>query len=185
MEKLSLIEPKMKHKKEAQEYIKEFEGENTHIDGGSNINKFPYEKWLKELDLEKSKETCQKDKVPAHTFFLMRIEDNRIIGMINIRHKLNEYLLREGGHIGYSIRRSERQKGYATKMLELGLGKCLQLGIEKVLVTCNKNNIASAKTIQNNFGVLENEYQEEGRVTQRYWIHIKEALEKINFTKQF
>ena len=97
--------------------------------------------------------------------------DSKIVGTINIRYKLNDYLLRIGGHIGYGIRPSERCKGYATKMLALALEKCRELGIDKALVTCDKDNLGSAKTIINNGGVLENEYTEsDGNIVQRYWI---------------
>jgi len=178
MEKLFLIEPTIDHEEEARKYIEEFKSEKVVIAGGTGIDEYVYSDWLEKLKTGKIKETCRKDRVPAHTFFLVRSSDNRIIGMINIRHELNEYLLREGGHIGYSIRNSERQKGYATKMLELGLQKCLDLGIEKALVTCDKNNIGSAKTIQNNFGILENEYENEEMTIQRYWINVREALSK-------
>lgn len=173
MEKLILIEPTIEYEQKAKEYIQEFKDENIDIAGGASIDKFSYLDWLKKLELEKRKETCEKNRVPASTFFLIRLEDNKIIGMINIRHELNDYLLNEGGHIGYSIRNSERRKGYATKMLRLGLEKCLELGMKKVLVTCNKNNIGSAKTIQNNSGILENEYIRENKVTQRYWINLE------------
>jgi predicted acetyltransferase len=90
--------------------------------------------------------------------------------MIDIRHYLNDYLLRIGGNIGYSVRASERRKGYAKEMLRLALLKCRKLDLEKVLITCFKHNIASAKTIIANGGILENEITDEDGITQRYWI---------------
>ncbi len=113
-------------------------------------------------------------KVPANTYFLVRISDNKIIGMINIRHKLNEFLLNEGGHIGYSIRPTERKKGYATIMLKLALQRCRELGLDKVLITCDKVNIPSAKVIHRNNGILENELYSEtfSEIIQRYWIKL-------------
>ena len=98
--------------------------------------------------------------------------DNHLIGMIDIRHRLNDYLLNFGGHIGYSIRKSERRQGYATEMLSLALKECEKLNINKVLVTCDKNNIGSTKTIQKNNGKLENEVSEGDSITQRYWIKL-------------
>jgi len=116
--------------------------------------------------------------VQATTWFLMNKEKNKILGAVNIRHFLNEYLLKVGGHIGYGIAPSERRKGYAARMLSLALDKCREIGIEKVLVTCNKDNIGSAKTILKNGGILENEYKEENNnIVQRYWINIGSELD--------
>lgn len=111
--------------------------------------------------------------VPHTTFWLVD-ENENIVGVVNIRHQLNEKLLQVGGHIGYGIRPSERRKGYATAILKLGLIKAKDMGFEKVLVTCNKDNIGSAKTIINNGGILESEFVEEwGNIVQRYWIEVR------------
>lgn len=126
-----------------------------------------YEIWLKNTY---EYENLHEGFVTAHTFFL--IEDENIIGAINIRHYLNDYLFNFGGHIGYGIRPTKRQKGYASKMLALALPVAKQLGIDKVLITCDKKNIASAKTIINNGGILENEVMEDGELVQRYWIDL-------------
>ena len=91
---------------------------------------------------------------------------------MDIRHSLNEALLLDGGHIGDGVRPSERRKGYATAMIALALDECRKLGIEKVLMVCNKENPGSAKSIQNNGGVLENEINVEGETVQRYWIQL-------------
>ena len=110
--------------------------------------------------------------VPATTLFLYDDERDIFIGAANIRHYLNEGLLATGGHIGDGIRPSERRKGYATKMVGLALQECIKLGIHKVLMTCDINNIGSRKSIINNGGVLENEVLEDGSITQRYWIDL-------------
>ena len=111
--------------------------------------------------------------VPDSTFFLLDEERNILLGAVNIRHYLNDYLLKYGGHIGDGIRPSERNKGYATEMIRLALQECVKLGIRKVLIICDKSNIASAKTIIKNGGILENEIvDEKGRIEQRYWINI-------------
>ena len=112
-------------------------------------------------------------KVPDSVFFLLDTERDRLLGAINIRHCLNEHLLKKGGHIGDGIRPSERRKGYATEMIRLALIECRKLGIDKVLMTCDKNNIGSAKSIINNGGILENEFMNsDGEIEQRYWITI-------------
>ena len=111
--------------------------------------------------------------VPDSTYFCLDEERNIMVGAINIRHELNDYLLNYGGHIGDGIRPGERRKGYATKMIALGLEECKKLGIHKVLITCDKTNIGSAKSIIKNGGILENEVvNPDGNVQQRYWIEV-------------
>jgi len=112
------------------------------------------------------------DFVPATTLFCLDTERNIFVGAVNIRHYLNNKLLLNGGHIGDGIRPSERRKGYATKMIELALGECKKLGINRVLMVCNKDNIGSAKSIIYNGGILENEINIEGNIEQRYWIQV-------------
>ena len=110
--------------------------------------------------------------VPCSTFWL--VGGSRLLGGGSLRHRLNEDLLNEGGHIGYGIRPSERRKGYATQLLAMVLGKARQRFISRVLVTCDKDNVASVKVIQKNGGVLEDERRSArtGKVKQRYWIDL-------------
>lgn len=111
--------------------------------------------------------------VPDSVFFLLDVDRDRLLGAVNIRHSLNDYLLRFGGHIGDGIRPSERRKGYATEMIRLTLMECRKLGIDRVLMICDKDNIASAKSIIKNGGILENEFvDEDGKTEQRYWIEL-------------
>ena len=100
--------------------------------------------------------------VPDSTFFCLDEERNIVVGAVNIRHYLNEALLLNGGHIGDGVRPSERRKGIATKMISLALKECRKLGINK----------GSAKSIENNGGILENEVVVDGVVEQRYWIDL-------------
>lgn len=128
-----------------------------------------FDNYLNHLELKEAKDGL----VPDSVFFLFDEDRNKLIGAVNIRHYLNDYLLKFGGHIGDGIRPSERKKGYATKMIELALIECKKLGMDKVLITCNKSNIASAKTIIKNGGILENEIKDsDGEIIQRYWINI-------------
>lgn len=113
-------------------------------------------------------------KVPDSTFFLLDTERNRLLGAVNIRHYLNDALLKDGGHIGDGIRPSERRKGYATEMIRLALAECRKLGIDRVLMVCDKDNIGSARSIIKNGGILENEFTgEDGNIEQRYWIDLR------------
>jgi predicted acetyltransferase len=107
--------------------------------------------------------------------YLVAVVENRIVGRTSIRHTLNEFLLNTYGHIGYGVIPSERGKGYAKKILAASLSYIKQFGVEKALVTCNENNIASMKTIKANGGVFGSKMQIEGerQLTCRYWIEIK------------
>ena len=116
--------------------------------------------------------TESEGHVPDSVFFALDEERDIFVGAVNIRHCLNEKLLRSGGHIGDGIRPSERGKGFGTRMMALALEECRKLGLKKVLVVCDKDNVASAKTIIRNGGVLENEELDEGEVIQRYWIDL-------------
>ena len=110
--------------------------------------------------------------VECSTFWLVNTS-NTILGAIDVRHRLNDYLLFRGGHIGYGIRSSERRKGYAYEMLSLALKQCKIIGLSKVLITCSKSNIGSSKTIIKNGGILESEDIDNGEIFQRYWINLK------------
>jgi predicted acetyltransferase len=112
-------------------------------------------------------------RVPDSTFFCLDEERDRMVGAVNIRHDLNEAMLLSGGHIGDGVRPSERGKGIATQMIAMALDECRKLGIRKVLMVCDKENIASAKSIRRNGGILENEVLVDGITEQRYWIELK------------
>lgn len=126
-----------------------------------------FDRYLEQLEVK----TATEDRVPDSVFFLLDEEKNRLLGAVNIRHDLNAALLQEGGHIGAGVRPSERRKGYATEMIRLALLECKKLGIDRALVTCDKENVGSAKAIVKNGGVLENDFvNSDGEVEQRYWI---------------
>ncbi len=175
MNYVKLVSPSKEYEKEAFEYIQEFLEYNSEINGTGGLDRYEdYDEWLLKIEKDLDLPNIPEGKVPANTYFFVRTLDNKIIGMINIRHKLNEFLLNEGGHIGYSIRPTERKKGYGTIMLKLALQKCKELNLNKVLITCDKINVASAKVIQNNSGILENEIFSEtfSEIIQRYWIDL-------------
>ena len=174
MKDLNFIRPTKDYEQQAYEYIQEFNDYNSAINGVGGLNRYigDYDGWLKKLEEDRTR-TNIGEKVPAETFFLIRKSDNKLLGIINIRLALNAALLEHGGHIGYGVRPTERKKGYNSYQLYCALKFCKEKGLEKVLLTCNKDNIGSAKTIQNNCGVLE-----DGELIQRYWINVEETLEK-------
>lgn len=129
-----------------------------------------YSQWF--ADTEAFETVAPEGYVTMSTYFLTGA-DGVIIGAANIRHRLNEHLLRHSGHIGYGVRPARRRQGYAARMLGMALVIAEGLGIDRALITCDKRNIASAHTILKNGGVLENEIEEEsGQITQRYWIDL-------------
>lgn len=109
--------------------------------------------------------------VPETTYFCLDLDRDIFVGAVTIRHYLTERLL-NSGLIGDGIRPSERRKGYASEMIRLALYEAKKLGIDKVLMCCDKRNIASAKSILNNGGLLENEVEVNGILKQRYWIDV-------------
>lgn len=174
IDELELIFPTQEHKKQVEEYIQEFfDNGEYEIAGDGELDAIKdFDIWLKKIKNDLSDETIEDNRVPATLYLTIRKSDNKIVGNIQIRHRLNEKLLHYGGHIGDSVRPSERRKGYATCQIKLALEKCKELGITKVLMDCDKTNIGSAKSIQNNGGVLENEVYVNEKLIQRYWIEL-------------
>lgn len=169
---MRLLRPSMEYKQQVLEYKNEFIENGDDLAGTSYLQRYDvYEEWMKFV-WDNEKEETKHTEVIANMFLAIREEDNKLVGMINIRHTLNEYLYSYGGHIGYSVRKAERRKGYAREMLKITLEECTKLGMKKVLLTCDTDNIASAKTIKSCGGVLENEIPNDNTLIQRYWIEL-------------
>ncbi len=111
-------------------------------------------------------------EVSGSTYFCLDVDRNIFVGAVNIWHFLGDALLMDSCYIGDGVRPSERRQGIATQMIGLALEKCKELGIHKVLMVCDKDNIGSAKSIQNNGGVLECEMDMDGEIVQKYWIDL-------------
>lgn len=175
MNDIALVHPSQINVEAAEDYLAEHRRYGiSHLNGcGGLADAASYEEWVAGILREEATGTPRPGLVRATTFFGVRQSDGRLVGMINIRHTLDEYLAKFGGHIGYGVRPTERRKGYATRMLALALDYCRDLGMNRVLVTCDRGNAASAKTIINNGGILEDEVFEDGRGwVQRYWIDL-------------
>ena len=173
MEKIILVKPDLSYADEIIKYKEESLKESPLINGSAGLNRFSsIEDWLEELNKRSCEDTVPKGLVPSSTYLGVREKDNYIVGMIDIRHYLNEYLTQVGGNIGYSVRKSERNKGYAKQMLKLALEKCKELKIKKVLITCNEDNIASEKVILSANAKFEDIRNVDGENKKRFWIDL-------------
>lgn len=176
---LKLVFPTEEYKEQIEEYLKEhFENGEYELAGDGGLDRIKnFDDWLLKIKRDLSEEIIKENRMPATLFLGVRKSDNKVIGTIQIRHRLNESLLKNGGHIGDGVRPSERRKGYATEMIRLALEECKKIGINRVLMVCFKDNIGSAKSIINNGGILENELPtEDGKIDQRYWISLKKRF---------
>ena len=167
-----LVLPTLEHKALALEMLREhLDHGETELHGDDGLDQAVcYEDWLEKLGQE-GRPAEGSGLVPSTTYFAMT--EHGIVGTLQIQHALNDFLLRFGGHIGYGVRPLERRKGNATRMLALALEQCRAIGLQRVLVVCDKDNMGSARTIQKNDGLLENEVAgEDGVIVQRYWIDL-------------
>jgi len=130
-----------------------------------------FEAYVRRVDAWSRGENLPPGYVPGTPYWL--VVADRVVGTLELRHELNEKLAYEGGHIGYCIRPTDRQKGYMTGFFRMGLEKAWELGLTRVLITCARSNTASARVIQRCGGVLEDERPSRlhrGEFAQRYWI---------------
>ena len=172
-DKLTLVLPAKQHRAQVEEYKQKFLDANDTMHGmGSLLKADSFDEWLQNCKDYSLGKNLLDGYVPATQYIAIRESDDELVGLIQIRHKLNPVLLEHGGHIGYSVAPDQRRKGYATQMLGLALAEAKRMGIEKVLLDNYKANVASGKVIKNNGGVLENEVMHGGQLKQRWWITV-------------
>ena len=174
LSKIELVKPTIEYSQEIMTYKEDFLQSGDSMAGcGSLRDQETVADWLNEIDMLEKEETCPDGKVCSNSYVAVRAEDNRVVGIIDFRHHIDHPILGLwGGHIGYSVRPSERRKGYAKEMLKQVLQKCREHGLSRVLVTCDANNVASKKTILINGGVYERDVQVDGETIERYWIEL-------------
>ena len=185
MERFYLEEPSLERKDEIIEYLDEFVKYNSNINGTGSLDKiydgYTFEEALERCLNMKNEEYAKSiNRVPGKTFLLIRKDDNKIVGTINIRWNLSEDMLKFGGHIGYGIRPTERRKGYNKIQLYLVLLEAQKLNLDKVMLDCSVDNLGSDKTIKALGGILERcELDEvDNTMTNVYWINVDESIKK-------
>lgn len=135
------------------------------------------EEWIRLCRLRRHAETCRQGgvQVPSTTYLALRKSDGRLVGIIDLRHHIDHPVLSTwGGHSGYSVRPSERGKGYATRMLALVLEKARERGIDRLLITCDEQNKRSERVIVKNGGIYEKTLEANGTGIKRYWITLRD-----------
>lgn len=173
MDDLILLQPDETMLDEINAYRKSMLDAGSSMDGCSSLGKFEDPSaWLAHLRALESETTCPPHLVTATLFVAVRKTVVRIVGMIDLRHRLNDFLAEYGGHIGYSVRPDERRKGYAKWMLAHVLPEARKIGLDRVLVTCDDDNEGSRRTIEANGGVFERKTELEGDILRRYWIDL-------------
>lgn len=172
---LSLVKPTKILEKEILMYREEhFICGEKQVHGSCGLAYYDdFDKWL-DLVLSNEKNSLRKG-VRTSTFFSKRIEDDKLVGCTKLHHSLTEEL-KSGGHIAYGIRPSERNKGYGKQQLQLILDYADSLGMQNVIIACDKSNIASAKTAMSCGGVLVNEFEEDGILKQHYLIDLQKCI---------
>ena len=185
MEIFYLETPSLERKKEIINYINEFVEYKSDINGTGSLDKilegYTFEQALERcLNMENREYAEKNGRCQGKTFLLIRKNDNKIVGTINIRWNLTEEMKQFGGNIGYGIRPTERRKGYNKINLYLGLIEAKKIGLDEVMLDCDVENLGSSKTIEALGGKLErNEIDpHDGILTSVYWIDVDESLEK-------
>lgn len=167
---MHLVRPTTEYKESYLKFVSEFLADSSEI--SPFVIKWETDDWDAFLNRFKEAESgynSRKDLVPAITFWMID-EKNEVVGVSNLRKRLNPRLIHSGGHIGYGIRPSARRRGYAREILRLTLIEALRLGIEDVMVSCRPANVGSKKAILANGGFPDGTVEMDGETLERFWI---------------
>lgn len=171
MNEFMLMYPTIQYKSQIEKYKQDMLNAESSMDGCGTLRVDNFEDWLQKCNEWREGKNLPEGFVQSSQYIWVRLSDNKIMGMLQIRHELSEYLLNYGGHIGDSIAVDERNKGYGKKLLALGIAICKDMGIDKVLIACKETNVASRKCILANGGKFEDVRQRpDGVKLERYWV---------------
>lgn len=169
---IALVKPTLEMKPQAEAFRSSFvnNGESVIYGSCGMLRRDQYEDWLDYIG--KVSSALVPDRIPSDTYFAVDGDKGGIVGIIDIRHTLNDEYF-NSGHIGYSVSPAERKKGYGSHMLRLGLEKAKALGLQRILISCHRGNAGSQKVIENNGGIFEKEVPDGEKKLLLYWIEVK------------
>ena len=174
-EKLLLLRPDESNIGQYEDYRREFLENGDSLDGTGPMRRIESaSEWLAHVRRYESPDTLPEGLVIATQYVLVRESDGKLLGMLQLRHYLNDYLAKYAGHIGYSVRPGERRKGYAKRMLAMALEEARALGLERVMISCTVDNEGSRRTILANGGGFHSTIwdEEDQETLERYWIEL-------------
>ncbi len=171
---IRLAVPTMEYKEAIRDFRREFLSSGSKAEGSGNLLRYEDTgEWLDFLKIRSSSDTSPAGTVPFTQYIAVREEDGSVVGTLQIRHFLDGDFALYAGHIGYSVRPSERRNGYGTQMLQLALQKCREMGMDSILISCVDTNEASRRTILKCGGVFDSTY---------YYSATDQTIEKYRIT---
>ncbi len=168
---MQLVLPDWEHEAMVMNYRAAFKAKGEKPYGASGLLRYvSYSDWLNRCQKARKAETCEEGRVPQDVY--IALDEGKMVGTLVLRYRLTEDMLKYAGHMAFSVHPDMRRRGYGKGILNMALNMCKNRGIESVLLTCDKDNIASIRTIQSCGGTLEDEIKLGDKPILRYWINI-------------